>query len=167
MGDRLYDKRFDCYFRLENDLIDRTDLDCIEKMVYIVLCRFANNNEDAFPSYKKIAQCARISRRSAIRSVSVLIEKKLLEKKIRKKKGTKTNDSNVYYILSAKLEVVTQVHRGGDTGAPGVVTQVHPKKNNIKKKNEKNSKKTHENFERREYTEEEFEQWYINKFEEE
>ena len=74
MKERLYDKRIDCYFKLENELIDREDLTTSEKMVYICLCRYANNNDGAFPSYETISKKSGLSRRHAITIVNRLLK---------------------------------------------------------------------------------------------
>jgi hypothetical protein len=174
MSDRLYDKRIDCFFRLENEIIDNNILRGLEYSVYVVLCRYANNNDGAFPSYETISNKAGISKRQAIRIVKILIEKQLLEKVTRKKKGKKNNETNVYYILSAK-------DLGSDSQSPGSDSQSPPHSDSqspIKRTNSFINKKgksdssyknkspnrdpNYANFDQREYTDEDLEKYYIN-----
>jgi hypothetical protein len=100
MSDRLYDRRIDNYFRIENAIFERNDLNTYEKLVYILLCRYANNNNGAFPSYETIAKGVSTSRRKAIDVVRNLVEKKLIEKGERFIKGKNERTSNIYYVLT-------------------------------------------------------------------
>ncbi len=61
-----------------------------EKLVYIYLCRCANQGSRAFPSYADIARKCGISKRTAIRAIEVLRENGFL------KKFTRRLQSNVY-----------------------------------------------------------------------
>jgi len=49
--DNLRDGRVKNWFYLENDLLDREDLTIYEKTVYIVIARYVNGENKAFPSY--------------------------------------------------------------------------------------------------------------------
>ena len=98
--DRVIDKNRVPFLMLQNDVIDDEVVfsDSTEKMVYIVLRRYANEyGENAFPSFEKIAKKARCSRSTAIRRIDSLIEKGLISKKPRfNDKGGIT--SNLYTI---------------------------------------------------------------------
>ena len=61
-----------------------------EKLVYIYLCRCANQGSRAFPSYADIAKKCGISKRTAIRAIEVLRENGFL------KKFPRQLQSNVY-----------------------------------------------------------------------
>ena len=49
-NDSLRDGRVKNWFYLENDLLDREDLTIYEKTVYIVIARYVNGENKAFPS---------------------------------------------------------------------------------------------------------------------
>ena len=87
------------YFKTPNSIFD-LDLSTNDKMVYIYLCRCANNSK-AFPSYAGIAKHCSLSRSSAIRAVKHLTTSGLL-----------TVNHNYYlsnlYTLNSTLPSVTQ-----------------------------------------------------------
>ena len=64
-----------------------------EKLVYIYLCRCANQGSRAFPSYADIARKCGISKRTAIRAIEVLVENGFL------KKFSRQLQSNVYELV--------------------------------------------------------------------
>jgi len=59
------------------------DLNSNEKIVFIYLCRCANNSNAAFPSYNTIADNCGISKESARISIDVLVKNKFILKKNR------------------------------------------------------------------------------------
>lgn len=86
------------FFMGDNAIFDRHDLSVYEKIVYLYLCRRADSESRAWPSYARIAQDCGISRDTAIRAVAKLVEKGLLEKNVRKDpNGNMT--SNEYILL--------------------------------------------------------------------
>ncbi len=54
--DNLRDGRVKNWFYLENDLLDRGDLTIYEKMIYIVIARYVDKEDKAFPSVPTIAR---------------------------------------------------------------------------------------------------------------
>jgi hypothetical protein len=54
--DNLRDGRTRNWFYLENDLLDRQDLTIYEKMIYVVIARYVNGENKAFPSVPTIAK---------------------------------------------------------------------------------------------------------------
>ena len=52
----LRDGRVKNWFYLENDLLDREDLNTYGKTVYIVIARYVNGENKAFPSYETIVK---------------------------------------------------------------------------------------------------------------
>lgn len=64
-----------------------------EKLVYIYLCRCANQGSRAFPSYADIARKCGISKRTAIRAVEILRENGFL------RKFSRQLQSNVYEVV--------------------------------------------------------------------
>lgn len=136
MPEKLFDKRQDPYFKVENVIFAREDLSAYEKLVYMVLCRYANNNDGAFPSYETIAKGASVSRATAIRTIKSLVEKNLVEKETRLKANSNENTSNIYYVLSAedKKEVVSDSNHLV-SNSNHVVSDSNPKKNYIKNNN--------------------------------
>ncbi len=83
------------YFICGNDVLDLplcgTDL-----LIYITLTRYAGSKDQAWPSYKKIAEKAKCSDRRAKTGIKTLIECNLIKKETRK------NKSNMYYVNSPK-----------------------------------------------------------------
>lgn len=98
--DKVIDRNRIPFVMLQNEVVDDETIfaDSTEKMVYIVLRRYANENgENAFPSFEKIAKKARCSRSTAIRRIESLIDKGLVSKQTRfNDKGGIT--SNLYTI---------------------------------------------------------------------
>src|SRR4030065_2183168 len=82
--DYLRDGRVKNWFNLENDLLDREDLTIYEKTVYIVIARYVNGENKAFPSYETIAKKGSMAKSKAKRVVKSLIKKGLLKKEARK-----------------------------------------------------------------------------------
>lgn len=87
------------YFFGPNEIFDNEIADVYEKLVYLYLCRCANNSASAFPSYQTIADKCSMSRRKAVNVIESLISKKLLSKTVRA--GDEKNQSNLYKVLSA------------------------------------------------------------------
>ena len=100
--DNLRDGRVKNWFYLENDLLDRDDLTIYEKTVYIVIARYVNSENKAFPSYETIAKKGSMAKVQAKRVVKSLIQKGLLKKEIRKNKNNKSYTSNLYTLLNPK-----------------------------------------------------------------
>jgi hypothetical protein len=118
--DNLRDGRVKNWFYLENDLLDRDDLTIYEKTVYIVIARYVNSENKAFPSYETIAKKGSMAKVQAKRVVKSLIQKGLLKKEIRKNKNNKSYTSNLYTLLNPKTrdsddkdEVVSDRYKGG------------------------------------------------------
>ena len=65
-----------------------------EKLIYIYLCRCANQGSRAFPSYADIAKKCGISKRTAMRAIEVLVENGFL------KKFPRQLQSNVYELTA-------------------------------------------------------------------
>ncbi|BBA51902.1 hypothetical protein FV113G1_22520 [Fusobacterium varium] len=114
----IVDNRKDFYFKVENSVIDgymeydaelKRDApkdyfsNIYEKMVFIVLSRYANNNDGiAFPSISTIARnalCGATKVRECIKS----LEKKGFIKKVTRPKTNKDNDSNLYSVKNIEI----------------------------------------------------------------
>jgi hypothetical protein len=118
MADQIRDKRKDPFFKVDNALIDREDFDIYEKMVYVVLCKYAGNNGGAFPSYNTIAHKAGCSRRKAIDAVASLIEKEVITKEIRINDKDE-NISNLYDIVGVGGSAHSAPPSAPDAPPPG------------------------------------------------
>lgn len=135
--DKLVDNRKRNWFYVENQLIDRTDLDVYEKMAYVVLVRHSNANGECFPSYMTLALKIGCSERKAKTIVKSLMEKGLIDKKERFSEDGKTQLSNLYKIqnleggahddIPQKINVENKpfVFEEGEQGAPTPVNGVH------------------------------------------
>lgn len=114
------------FFMAPNEIFDDIDTKTHEKLVYLYLCRCANNAV-AFPSFQKIADKCSMSRRKAIDCVDWLIDHDLLVKHTRRTDGI--NESNIYEILRPSAQhaprVVQDMHQGSAQDALGVVQDMH------------------------------------------
>jgi len=147
--DNLRDGRVRNWFYLENDLLDRKDLNIYEKTVYIVIARYVNSENKAFPSYETIAKKGSMAKIQAKRVVKSLIQKGLLKKEARKNKDNKSYTSNLYTLLNPKTrdsndknKGVSDRYQGGVPQIPGVVSHRYPNNTNIKNTNLNNVKMT-------------------------
>lgn len=138
----LKDSRKRDWFWAENSLVDREDLSIYEKMIYIVLIRYSDEESCCFPSYKTISKKAGCSERQVSNVLKSLEEKGLLIRKNRKRKGSNEKESNLYVLLSAKQEVQhtmpnvrNEVLNPTACGAVHVRNEVPSNKTNINKTN--------------------------------
>jgi len=145
--DKLRDGRVRNWFYLENDLLDRDDLTIYEKTVYIVIARYVNGENKAFPSYETIAKKGSMAKVQAMRVVKSLIKKGLLKKEARKNRNNGGSTSNLYTLLNPKPdnknkeEGVSDRYPGGVPQIPGVVSHRYPNNTSIKNTNLNNVNK--------------------------
>jgi len=137
-NNNLRDGRVRNWFYLENDLLDRQDLNIYEKTVYIVIARYVNSENKAFPSYETIAKKGSMAKVQAMRVVKSLIRKGLLKKEARKNKINGGSTSNLYTLLNPKPnskdeeEGVSDRYPGGIQQISGVVSHRYPNNTNLK-----------------------------------
>lgn len=114
----IVDNRKDFYFKVENAVIDgymeydeetgkEVHKDYFsnthEKLVFIVLSRYANNNEGiAFPSISTIATNAICGTTKVRECIKSLVEKGFI-KKVARQKANKDNDSNLYSVKNIEI----------------------------------------------------------------
>ncbi|MHB1336629.1 MAG: helix-turn-helix domain-containing protein [Candidatus Humimicrobiaceae bacterium] len=143
-NDSLRDGRVKNWFYLENDLLDREDLTIYEKTVYIVIARYVNGENKAFPSYETIAKKGSMAKVQAMRVVKSLTQKGLLKKEARRNKVNEGSTSNLYTLLNPKPksknnddknEGVSVRYPGGVPQISGVVSHRYPNNTNIEKTN--------------------------------
>jgi len=106
----------DPFFRMPNEIIDYPEscskLSTVQFAVYVVLCRYANKNGQAWPHYQKIAEGARCTRRAAINAVAYLEEVKLLKKT---RQFTKTGDFAAnHYVIYLPSQIQEEEEKGGE-----------------------------------------------------
>jgi len=139
--DNLRDGRVRNWFYLENDLLDRQDLNIYEKMIYIVIARYVDKEDKAFPSVPTIAKKGSMSERQVQVIINSLVKKGLIKKEPRINKYNKSKTSNLYTLLSVKKkqfdkdvrkEVVHDMHHPGEHHAPPLVKGVHSNNTNLK-----------------------------------
>ncbi len=144
--DNLRDGRVRNWFYLENDLLDREDLTIYEKMIYIVVARYVDKENKAFPSIPTIAKKGSMSVRQVQVIINSLINKGLIKRESRINKNNKSKTSNLYTLLAVekvqsekneKKGVVHVMHHPGAHDAPPLVNEVHPNNTSIKKTNSK------------------------------
>jgi len=149
--DNLRDGRVKNWFYLENDLLDCEDLNIYEKMIYIVIARYVNKEDKAFPSVPTIAKKGSMSERQVQTIINSLVKKGLIKKEPRINKYNKSKTSNLYTLLSVKRNqsdkdkkggVVHIMHHPGEYSAPLLVNDLHPNNTNIKNTSLNNVNKT-------------------------
>jgi len=146
-NNNLRDGRVRNWFYLENDLLDRQDLNIYEKTVYIVIARYVNSENKAFPSYETIAKKGSMAKVQAMRVVKSLIRKGLLKKEARQNKINGGSTSNLYTLLNPKPnskdkeEGVSDRYPGGIQQISGVVSHGYPNNTNLKNTSLNNVKK--------------------------
>lgn len=159
----IVDNRKDFYFKVENAVIDGymeydTELkrdapkdyfsNIYEKMVFIVLSRYANNNGGiAFPSISTIARnalCGATKVRECIKS----LEKKGFIKKVTRPKTNKDNDSNLYSVKNIEqIEVLKKKPLKEDVSIPTSPHEVATSPDEpYKELHKKNYKKNHDSI---------------------
>jgi len=138
--DNLRDGRVRNRFYLENDLLDREDLTIYEKMIYIVIARYVDKEDRAFPSVPTIAKKGSMSERQVQTIINSLVKKGLIKKESRVNRYNKSKTSNLYTLLSVKKNqsykdkgdgVVHNMHHSGEHSAPPLVNEVHPNNTSI------------------------------------
>lgn len=98
-GDSVRNKRKGGFTTIVNEVFDTVGLDTYEKLIYMSLLRFANEKtETCFPSYKKIAESASCSEKTAERTIAKLVEKGFIDKQVRFYENGRPR-SNLYTIL--------------------------------------------------------------------
>lgn len=180
----IVDNRTDFYFKVENATIDNYEIfDTIyEAHLYITLCRFCNNQQVAFPSYKTLADYCFCSKRTIINAMNSLVAKGLINKVSRKKEDQIVNDTNLYTVNNIKKylevenekvkkingleKVVQEVHYPSAGGALPLVQEVHypsaggaPNKEQVIKNN---YKKNHDHDNELDFFENLFKEFGIN-----
>ena len=90
------------WFWIENALVDREDIGAMEKLIYMLLARFADQEGKCFPSQERLCKISGIKDyRTIVRYMESLEEKGLIS--IEKEKGKK----NTYYLKNVeKIEEV-------------------------------------------------------------
>ena len=135
----MRDLREKDWFWLDNALIDRTDLNIYEKMLYACLARHAGNKEYAYPGLETLAKELGIKdTRTIVKYTKSLVDKGLVV--IKKLKGK----SNRYYLINVEkvptLDVSTNIEVDtSEVPTSHVPSSTHmgctPKKTNIKNTN--------------------------------
>ncbi|HBG6160500.1 TPA: helix-turn-helix domain-containing protein [Clostridioides difficile] len=110
-------------------MIDREDLSIYEKMIYIVLARYSNEESSCFPSYKTISEKAGCSIRQVSNILNELENKELIIRENRNHEGKKEKNSNLYFLISSKAKVQSEVpnvrHLMPNPMAPGALHVRH------------------------------------------
>ncbi len=94
------------YFQVSNKLVDTDQLSNVyEKMCYIVMARYTNNGQAAFPSYSTIAKNMGVSRNTAIKSIKALTDKGVLTMKNKFIDGVQKSNTYTLNLLVGVQEV--------------------------------------------------------------
>lgn len=129
------------FFCCENEIFN-LPLPTTEKLIYMVLTRYAGSNKRAWPAYDTLAKDASCSRRRAIQAVELLCNCRLV---VKEKRGNRSNNYLVYppnyYCAKTEEDKDTEIKKGansapqknellllyhqGANSAPIEVNQVH------------------------------------------
>ena len=138
----MKDVRQKGWFWLENNLIDREDIEAYEKLLYMALARYADSNGKCFPGLDLLMRVSGIgSRRTLTKYLRSLQEKGLIEIKKRIGKGNIYLLKNIPDRPGADLHVGAKMTRGKNDTTPGAdlhVDQVQkctPKETQLRKPN--------------------------------
>ena len=138
----MKDVRQKGWFWLENNLIDREDIEAYEKLLYMALARYADSNGRCFPGLDLLMRVSGIgSRRTLTKYLRSLQEKGLIEIKKRIGKGNIYLLKNIPDRPGADLHVGAKMTRGKNDTTPGAdlhVDQVQkctPKETQLRKPN--------------------------------
>lgn len=95
----MRDKRERSWFWVDNALVDRTDLNLYEKMLYICLARHTGTKEYCFPGLETLCKELGVKdKRTIVKYIRALEDKKLIE--IERAKGK----SNKYYLNNVEVD---------------------------------------------------------------
>lgn len=135
------------WFWIENALVDREDIGAMEKLIYMLLARFADQEGKCFPSQERLCKISGIKDyRTIVKYMESLEEKGLIS--IKKEKGKK----NTYYLKNVeKIEEVPAKNVGTknvgaknvgakfveEVPAKNVGQTIHNEQNTKKEKNKK------------------------------
>lgn len=137
------------WFWVENSLIDRDDLNPYEKLLYMTLARYCDNNGKCFPAIETLMKATGINSKATIVKYLKNLEEKELIFVIRC-----SGKSNTYYLKNAEKKEKEQfisntssgdepVHEMNRTSSPDELLPVHEvnsKETNLKKHNKKTNK---------------------------
>ena len=122
MTDRVVDGRKIPYVIVDKPVLEDVDLSPYAKLVYVILCCFANNDtQQCFPGQGAIAKMAGISKPTTIKAIKSLTEKGYVrvDNRYDEKNGT-LRLTNLYTILGSKGDCL-----GSKRGLLGVVNDVY------------------------------------------
>ena len=137
------------WFWIENSLIDRDDLNPYEKLLYMTLARYCNNDGKCFPAIETLMKATGINGKATIVKYLKNLEKKELIFVIRN-----SGKSNIYYLKNAEKKEDDQfnsntssatepVQEMNYTSSPDELLPVHEvnsKETNLKIHNKKTNK---------------------------
>ena len=132
------------WFWIENGLVDREDIGAMEKLIYMLLARFADQEGKCFPSQERLCKISGIKDyRTIVKYMESLEEKGLIY--IKKEKGKK----NTYYLKNVEevpAKNVGAINAGTknvgakfveEVPAKNVGQTIHNEQNTKKEKNKK------------------------------
>ena len=137
------------WFWIENSLIDRDDLNPYEKLLYMTLTRYCDNDGKCFPAIETLMKATGINGKATIVKYLKNLEKKELIFVIRN-----SGKSNIYYLKNAEKKEDNQFNNNTSsatepvqemnyTSSPDELLPVHEmnfKETNLKKHNKKTNK---------------------------
>lgn len=141
----ITDERKDFYFKVENTVVDEKVFNNIyEAYLFVVLSRYCNNNQVAFPSIKTLAEKCYCSTASIKRALKNLEEKEFIKRVQRKDEDKNIYESTLYAVKNIgnfDSNVSSDGARGWLCENQGVGSVGAIKNNNIYKEQDKKTNK--------------------------
>lgn len=144
----IVDERVDFYFKVENTVIDGlkkinedgeeiTEMpfeDIYEAHLFVVLSRYCNNGQVAYPSLNTLCEKCYCSKPTLLKAIKGLEKKGYIAKINRQNSETKTNQTNVYSVKNISIPVAKDSVGGSKGDLLGVVKEIyHPSKAGLHK----------------------------------
>ncbi len=135
--------------KVENCVIDDSSLTYKGRLVYVVLGRHMNGDRKCYPSLRRIAQVAGISKHSVMRGIEELVKYGYISAEKRYVPGTKEHDRTIYRTCNragggANKNHVVQMSTGGGANETPQVVQMSTRTRTIKQDLENNTSYTPE-----------------------
>lgn len=121
----ITDERRDFYFKVENSVVDDEVFSNVyEAYLFVVLSRYCNNNQIAYPSLETLSKKCYCSKNTVLKCLKSLNEKGYIKRVQRYNEENKSYNTTVYAVKNIK-NLVHHVNKGSAPDEQGVVHQMN------------------------------------------